>query len=404
MEQLSPATSYRRRSDRVSIAFPVVVAGIDPSGRPFSERTRTTTVSRFGCALSVTRSLHAAQKLHLRRIGTNENIVGHIVGDLGLQPDGHVYGVATEESCEGLWGIRFASSLYETLVDGMTDGVYFVNRDRKITYWNDAAKQLSGYSAGEVVGKACFDNMLGHVDEQGHALCGSKCPLSAVMEDGQTRDVQIYLRHKDGHRVPVNVRALPMRNGSGSIVGAVEVFSDATPSLKSEKRLGDLEKLAFRDALTGLPNRRYLELKVHQAIEEHSKLGRVFGLLMFDLDSFKTVNDNHGHETGDALLRAVSKSLMHGLRAVDLVGRWGGEEFIALMPDADAIDLGDLAERCRMLIAQSSIPADNGRVSVTASIGATVLIHSDSVHTAVRRADGLMYQSKHGGGDRTTAG
>jgi len=134
------------------------------------------------------------------------------------------------------------------------------------------------------------------------------------------------------------------------------------------------------------------------------RLGRLYGLLMFDLDHFKRVNDTHGHEAGDALLKAVGQTLLQGLRPIDIVGRWGGEEFLVLMPDVNALGLGDLAERCRVLIAQTSVATESSRVSVTASIGATVLSHSDTADAAIRRADELMYQSKRSGGDRTTAG
>jgi diguanylate cyclase (GGDEF)-like protein len=171
-----------------------------------------------------------------------------------------------------------------------------------------------------------------------------------------------------------------------------------------EKRVNELEHLAYRDPLTALPNRRYIEMKVEQGLEEHRRFDRPYGLLMFDLDRFKQVNDTHGHETGDALLKTIAQILTHGLRPVDIIGRWGGEEFLVLMPDLDAIALGDLAERCRVLIAQSCVEIDEDRVSVTASIGATVLSHADSATSAIRRADELMYQSKHSGGDRTTAG
>jgi diguanylate cyclase (GGDEF)-like protein/PAS domain S-box-containing protein len=404
MELLSPATSARRRSDRVSIAFPVVVAGIDPSGRPFSERTRTTTVSRFGCSVSVAHPLQPEQKLHLRRIGSNEMVVGHVVGDMGMKADGHLYGVGTDQPCEGMWGIRFSSSYFETLVKSTTDSMFLVNRDQKIVYWNDGPERLSSNVADEIVGKSCFDDMLAHTDQAAQPINGNGWTLSASMQDGQSREVQMYLRHKNGHRVPVHMRALPMRDSSGNIVGAVEVFNESIERRKFEKRVGDLEQMAFRDALTTLPNRRYLELKVRQALEEHTMLGRVYGLLMFDLDRFKRINDTYGHEVGDALLQVVSKTLVQGLRAVDIIGRWGGEEFLVLMPDADAVDLGDLAERCRILIAESIVPAGSEPVSVTASIGATVLIHSDTMQSAVRRADELMYQSKRSGGDQTTAG
>jgi diguanylate cyclase (GGDEF)-like protein/PAS domain S-box-containing protein len=401
--QLS-AASARRRSDRVSIAFPVEVAGIDISGHRFSDRTRTTTVSRYGCAIAVPHVLQNDQRIHLRRIGTSETVVGRVVTSLGLNAEGHNYGVATADSCEGLWGIRFTSLFYEKLLDHVHEGVYFVNRSRKITHWNDGAEKLSGYTAGEAVGKCCSDNLLGHVDENGRPLCKTGCPLTSVLQDGQPRSAEFTLRHKKGHQVPINIRVMPMRNAEGAIVGAVEIFSDASPKENVETRVTELEHMAFRDALTSLPNRRYLEMKVEQAIEEHKRFSRLYGLMMFDLDRFKKVNDTYGHDAGDALLKTVAKTLAQGQRAMDIIGRWGGEEFLVLMPDLNATELGDLAERCRVMIAESSVTANSERVACTASIGATVLSHSDTAEVALRRVDELMYQSKHSGGDRTTAG
>jgi diguanylate cyclase (GGDEF)-like protein/PAS domain S-box-containing protein len=404
MDPQLPAASARRRSDRVAIAFAVEVAGTDLAGRRFSERTKTTTVSRYGCCLPLHHLLPSQHKLQVRRIGTNETVDGLVVAPMGAQPDGQLYGIGTLQSCEGLWGIRFSSSFYEKLLDTMHDGVYFVNRERKITFWNEGAQRLTGCAAGEAVGKRCFDNLLGHVDDAGRPLCSNGCPLRDVMTDGQPREIELYLRHKEGYRVPIRVRALPMRNRLGQIVGAVEVFSDSTLTKKVEQRVNELEQLAFRDVLTGLPNRRYIAMKVEQALEEHRQFGRPYGLLMFDVDRFKQVNDAHGHDVGDALLQTVSRTLVEGLRPGDLIGRWGGEEFLVLMPDLDAIGLGDLAERCRVLIAQSSVATNGSAVSATASIGATVLNHSDTAESATRRVDELMYESKRSGGDRTTAG
>jgi diguanylate cyclase (GGDEF)-like protein/PAS domain S-box-containing protein len=402
-----PATSipsYRRRSERVSIAFPVEVAGIDISGQRFSDRTRTTTVSRYGCCVPLPHVLHNDQSLQLRRVGTEETVMGRVVTSLGSQNDGHLYGVAMQDSCDALWGIRFTSLFAEKLMENTQEGVYFVNRDRRITSWNDGAEQLSGYSASEAVGRKCSDNFLGHVDEIGRPLCVTGCPLASVMRDGQPRTVEFFLQHKLGHRVPISIRALPVRNGRGKIVGAVEIFSHTTTNKTVEKRVSELEHLAYRDALTTLPNRRYLEMKVEQALEEHQKFGRPYGLLMFDLDHFKRVNDDYGHDVGDALLKAIAKTLVQNQRTADMIGRWGGEEFLVLMPDLDALGLGDLAERCRVLVAQSSVLSGSSLVAATASIGATVLVHSDTAISAIRRVDELMYQSKHSGGDRTTAG
>jgi len=392
----------------VSIAFPVEVAGIDLMGKRFSERTKTTTVSRYGCCLPLPRMLQSDQAIEVRRIGTNEIAVARVVAPMGLQAEGRLYGVETRESCEGLWGIRFSSAFYERLLDNMQEGVS-LKRERKMTTWNEGAGGLAGFadagfSQEEVLGKECGDSILACVDEAGKALSGNGGPVDGVMVDGESALAEFYLRQKRGYRSPVSVRALPIRNSAGIIVGAVEVFSDSTVKLKFDKRVTELEQLAFRDPLTGLPNRRYIELKVEHGLQDHQRLGRLYGLLMFDLDHFKQVNDSHGHDAGDAMLKAIGENVARGLRPDDVVGRWGGEEFLVLAPDVDAITLGDLAERCRILIAESSVAAGVSRVSVTASIGATVLIHSDNANTAISRADELMYQSKHSGGDRTTAG
>jgi diguanylate cyclase (GGDEF)-like protein/PAS domain S-box-containing protein len=404
MDIQPPATSVRRRSERVSIAFPLEIAGTDLGGHHFTDRTSTTTVSRYGCCVTVPRMLQKNQPLYLRRIGMNETIMGRVVAPMGVLSDGRAYGVGTADSCENLWGIRFSSAFYEKLLDVMYDGVYYVNQARTITYWNAGAERLTGYSGHETVGKRCFENLLGHVDENGRPLCGGGCPLSQVLSDGMPYDAQIYLRHKEGHRVPIHVRVLPMTDAAGSVVGAVEVFSDATEKRTTEKRVRELEQIAFVDSLTGLPNRRFVELKVTQAWEEHQRFGRMYGLLMLDLDRFKSVNDSYGHEAGDALLKVVARTLAHSQRPADIVGRWGGEEFLVLMPDLTAVELGDLAERCRVLIAHSSVINGGARISTTTSIGATVFHAEESAQATIRRVDELMYESKRSGGDRTTAG
>src|SRR5271165_5546162 len=117
MESLSSVTSGRRRSDRVSIAFPLEIAGIDSTGERFSEKTRTTTVSRYGCCLPLPRMLQPDQKVLLRRRGVDETAIGRVVATMGSHADGHLYGIETRNSCEALWGIHFSSSFYEKLLD-----------------------------------------------------------------------------------------------------------------------------------------------------------------------------------------------------------------------------------------------------------------------------------------------
>src|SRR5208283_981104 len=273
------------------------------------------------------------------------------------------------------------STFHAKLLDSIFDGVYFVDAERKITYWNRGSESLTGYSASEVVGRHCYDNFLVHVDETGCALCMNACPLSSTIHDGQRREADVFLRHKLGHRVPVSVRVAPITDASGRIIGAVEVFSDVTAKKQVERRVHELEGIAFRDSLTGLANRRYIELKVKQSLEESQQFERSFGLLMLDIDHFKQVNDVHGHGAGDAILKAVSETLVKSLREDDIVSRWGGDEFQALLSDVDATVLHDLAERCRVLVANAGALTEGNQVSVSISIGATLMVRGDSAES-----------------------
>ena len=296
------------------------------------------------------------------------------------------------------------SSFHAKLLESIFDGVYVVDAERRITYWNRGAESLTGYSADEAVRRYCYDNFLGHVDEKGCALCTNGCPLSATLLDGRRREADVFLRHKLGHRVPVCVRVAPITNRSGQIVGAVEVFNDVSARKQVERRVHELEGIAFRDTLTCLPNRRYIELKVKQSLEDLQQFGRPFGLLMFDVDHFKQVNDRHGHDTGDAVLKVISETMTKSLRANDIVGRWGGEEFLAVLLDVDAGLLRGLAERCRSLVAESGALSGESRIYVTVSVGATLVTREDSIYEAIKRADQLMYVSKSSGRNRITVG
>src|SRR5512142_1670458 len=114
---------------------------------------------------------------------------------------------------------------YKDIIDNLYDGVYFVDRDRVITYWNKGAERITGYKAAQVIGRACRDNVLNHVTADGTELCDAECPLAACMWDGKVREADVFLHHADGHRVPVLGRAAPLRDEAGNITGAVETFS-----------------------------------------------------------------------------------------------------------------------------------------------------------------------------------
>jgi diguanylate cyclase (GGDEF)-like protein/PAS domain S-box-containing protein len=295
-------------------------------------------------------------------------------------------------------------AFYKGLLDSLFDGVYFVDCERRISYWNKGAEYITGYAADEVIGKQCFENILEHVDDEGRSLCFDGCPLSQTLGDSQRREAEVYLMHKEGYRVPVSVRVAQIRDDSGHVVGAVEVFSNISAKKRTERRATELANLAFHDALTGIPNRRYGELKVQQAIQEIEQLNRCIGLLMVDLDHFKQVNDTYGHAIGDDVLRAVCLNISDHTRSENTVARWGGEELLLIVKDIREEDLLQFSGRLLKLISDSAVLHGGVRLAVTGSVGATIIQPTDVAQSAIQRADELMYKSKISGRNRVTLG
>ena len=290
----------------------------------------------------------------------------------------------------------------DKLLDSLFDGIYFVDTERRITYWNAGAERISGYPRTEVIGSCCADNLLQHVDTEGRNLCLDGCPLAATMLDGKAREAKVFLHHRLGHRVPVSVRASPVRDEQGTIIGAVEIFSDNSNLLQILQDYEKLKQEAFLDTLTKVGNRRYGEMILSTRIYDLHTHGNPFGVLFLDIDHFKLFNDRYGHKTGDDVLAMVANSISVPLRKIDVAVRWGGEEFVVILPGATDATIKAVAERIRMLVEKSFIMVGGDKLSVTVSIGATLSRADDAAITVINRADELMYLSKERGRNRVT--
>lgn len=294
--------------------------------------------------------------------------------------------------------------LYREILDELFEGVFLVDTDRLISYWNRGAERITGYPASEVVGTHCWDGVLMHVDTAGKPLCESGgCLALASMESGRSLQNEVYLLHKDGHRVPVVSRVSPVYE-NGEVAGSVEVFSDNRSMVAARQKIEELERLSLLDELTGLGNRRHAEVHLRARLDQLERYNWPFGLLFFDIDRFKDVNDTYGHVVGDRVLKMVARSTEGALRSFDIVSRWGGEEFTAIIENVTGVQLEGIAEKLRALVEQSSITIGPSTIRATVSVGATGARADDDIKGLVDRADRLMYASKNSGRNRVTLG
>jgi diguanylate cyclase (GGDEF)-like protein/PAS domain S-box-containing protein len=295
--------------------------------------------------------------------------------------------------------------MFKSIVDNIYEGVYFVDLDRRIIYWNRGAERITGFTAAEMVGKFCADNLLVHVDELGRCLCTSACPLVDVMQQKCVHNSdQMFVHHKAGHRLPVAVSISLIRDDSGAPIGAVEIFSERSTLDQDLQLIETLKRDSLIDALTGLPNRRYLQMNLTGSLAEFERHGIGFGLVFADVDNFKQFNDSYGHDVGDRVLKLVGNTMGNCMRAYDMVGRWGGEEFLATIRFTDTEQFRTVAEKLRVMVEQSFFMHGDERLQVTITLGATHVRPGDTAESLVNRADQLMYAGKQAGRNRVQYG
>ncbi|MFZ5478347.1 MAG: sensor domain-containing diguanylate cyclase [Myxococcota bacterium] len=283
-------------------------------------------------------------------------------------------------------------------------GVYFVDPTRRITFWSKGAEQISGWTSEEVLGLRCAAEILVHVDEHGRRMCKHHCPLLHAMRTNDRHRIDVFLRHRAGHRLPVHVRTLPLRDGDGNVLGGIEVFTDLSDRLAELEKLKALEAAAYVDAVTGVPNRRYFELAHRGRALEADRIGTTYGLAVADIDDFKRVNDTFGHANGDRVLQAVARALTARTRPQDVVARWGGEEFVLLLGCNSPQELRAALEWRRSLIAGTEVPLEYGEMRVTVSIGGRLVAPGETPEEAFRDADAALYAAKRAGKDRVVIG
>ncbi|BDA85524.1 GGDEF domain-containing protein [Aureimonas sp. SA4125] len=193
---------------------------------------------------------------------------------------------------------------------------------------------------------------------------------------------------------------LPMIRAQSREKGELHMLTDDL-----RRRSSEMELAALTDGMTGLNNRRYFDEAFAQYLDEFSRIGRPVGLMIIDLDHFKSINDTYGHDVGDEVLRAVSRCLLEYTRHHDFVARLGGEEFAVIVPNMEREALWAFAERLRLAVERLGLDVGNVRLRITMSVGLAIAQGGGTFDPAdlLKRADVNLYNAKQAGRNRIHA-
>ena len=294
------------------------------------------------------------------------------------------------------------SDFFKNIVEYLKDGIALLDSQNKFFFWNQGAVDITGFTKAEIVGKSCFEDILIPSDGDDLQLCKNDCPVEKTRRDGKIRSFEAYIHHREGYRLPVFMRVLPIMDSEEKIIGAVETFYDTSPRVLIPQKTQELRKMSLLDPLTELGNKAYLEAQIKLRMDEMHRHQFSLGVLLIDIDHFNATNETHGTVVGDKILRMVARTLANNIRFYDIVGRWAGEQFLVLIYNIQETKLDLVANKLRLLISQSNIQVGTQLLSVTVSIGATIAMLRDNTRTILDRVDRLMRHSKQEGRNRVS--
>lgn len=296
--------------------------------------------------------------------------------------------------------LRQSEKKYRNIFEESKDMIFIGGLDGQIEDVSPACDEVLGYPKEELLQMKVQDLIL-------HPEIRSQFER-AISEQGAVRNFEVELQRKDGQKIDALVTATLRHEEDGKVTGFQGSVRDITSRKQAQAerlRALKLEEIAITDPLTQIYNRRFLYEAAEKEIERAKRSGSSLAVLIFDIDHFKNINDTYGHLTGDQVLINLVNLCQHNIRSMDYLARFGGDEFIILMPDTDSRSALETAERLREMVAEKPMTtSENTEVPVTISMGISNWTYDSplNIKALLNQADKALYQSKEAGRNRVS--
>jgi diguanylate cyclase (GGDEF)-like protein/PAS domain S-box-containing protein len=287
------------------------------------------------------------------------------------------------------------------ILESLLAGVCVVDMQKKIVFWSDGAERITGHLRHEVIGRSCVGKAVLHCQQPGCEFCSEECPLARAMKTAHPAEASGFLHHKSGYEVPVRIRAVPVHNPHGSIIGAVETFDELeqTDLHSTEKSLpGSV------DDVTGVASRAQTKSLLCEALAAFNERQVAFVVLRLRLQGLEHFRAAFGPDAASSLLRVVARSLASDLWRTDVVGRWADDEFLVILNSCSDESLPLVRERLRRMLANDSIEWWGERRSLLVSVGDATPQAGDTAESILERAQKSLDQASQWLARATAAG
>jgi diguanylate cyclase (GGDEF)-like protein/PAS domain S-box-containing protein len=279
--------------------------------------------------------------------------------------------------------------VFRAVLDSLAMGVYITDRTGTILFWNQGAERITGHQRHEVIGHTRRENILTQCNEQACPLCGERCPFHDVRADGRERELRLALRHKNGHPVTVLFRIYPVRDAQSAIQYVAGSFDEPRAAGGGRDRRTPVPGNCV-DETTGVANHGFIEFHMRENLAGFVEYHVPFGIMCVQVEDFDHLRAAYGRQATDSILRVVAETLRNGLRPSDVVGHWGENQFLAVLPNCGGRGAEKAAERVQKLVAGAGIHWWGEHLSIATSIGYAGAEAGDTAKSLVERAQSSL--------------
>ena len=292
--------------------------------------------------------------------------------------------------------------IFLAVLDSLETGVYIVDRNRRIRFWNEGAEQITGYLRQDVVGRFLREHLLATSDDTKDLDSDPDDPINLVFRDGKPSILDVSILHKDGYRIPIVLRTMPIRNSHGAVVGAAESFEKNRSASDWTRRQSAFADFGCLDVVTGVAAQSFMETKLRESLTTFAELNIPFGILLVQIDHLDQFRASRGPGVVPTILRIVAQSVENCVRPKDLVGCWGDHQFLAILLECRETEVSLVGERVRKMIGRSEIEWWGDKFSVTSPVGGAGCRAGDKVESLIARAEASLEESIGKGGNCVT--
>lgn len=276
--------------------------------------------------------------------------------------------------------------IFRKAIEYMPLSVYLVDPEGRILFWNRFAENTTGFMRHDVIGRCANERILMHCDETGKLLHSEESPLSHAMREGRPYSTELYVRHKAGHRLKVKTSSFPILDDFGVVRAAVECFDEIPTVAPNDRHRLSLAAHGCLDGTTGLLNHAMSASQLRENLEMLNNFGLRFGVLWVEVQGLVKIAMKDGREAADALVYVVAQTLAHELGSSVQLGRWGEDQFLAMVPDCTAVELEQIAAKAKRVVGVSGISWWGDPLSVVVIVGRAMAEVGEDAESLLARA------------------